>query len=49
MASPVSSMSTGAQIGEIQAIAAQTNAINMATMEAKLSTLGPKNAKDIPS
>ena len=41
-------LSTGAQIAAIEAAAAAENAINLATLYAKISTMGLKNAKDIP-
>ena len=39
---------TAGQIAAIEAAAAAENAINLATLQAKIATLGLKNAKDIP-
>jgi hypothetical protein len=40
-------LDTGAQIAAIEAAAAAENAINLATLEAKVKTMGLKAAKDI--
>jgi hypothetical protein len=40
-------ISTGAQIAAIEAAAVAENAINLATLMAKVNTMGLKSAKDI--
>ena len=40
-------LNTGAQIAAIEAAAAAENAINLATLHAKINTMGLKAAKDI--
>jgi len=40
-------VSTGAQIAAIEAAAIAENAINLATLMAKVQTMGLKSAKDI--
>jgi hypothetical protein len=40
-------VSTGLQIAAIEGAAIAENAINLATLMAKVSTMGLKNAKDI--
>ena len=39
---------TAGQIAAIEAAACAENAINLATLQAKIDSLGLKNAKDIP-
>jgi hypothetical protein len=47
MADAPVTLNTGAQIAAIEAAAAAENAINLATLHAKISTMGLKAAKDI--
>ena len=47
MANGAVALNTGAQIAAIEAAATAENAINLATLQAKINTMGLKAAKDI--